>query len=204
MANFTPYEQLMLELINRARLDPAAEAKRYGISLNEGPPSKAISSSPKEVLAGNDELAVATDRHNDWMVANNTLSHVEVAGTPAFYAATFLQRMAAAGFAPAGAQKENLGYTSHTANISSDVAKLHSMLFIDAGVSGRGHRVNLMADTIREVGIGIDSSGSRTYVSQDFGLKFSGPSSVYVYITGVVYNDTTTSSQWARSRPASA
>ena len=36
MADFTAREQYMLELINRARLDPKGEASRYGISLNEG------------------------------------------------------------------------------------------------------------------------------------------------------------------------
>ena len=59
MANLTAREQLMLELINRARMDPAGEAKRYGISLNEGPPSTTISSAAKQVLAGNDQLAKA-------------------------------------------------------------------------------------------------------------------------------------------------
>ncbi len=52
MANFTPQEQLMLELINRARMNPAGEAARYGIALNEGLPSNPISTAPKEVLAG--------------------------------------------------------------------------------------------------------------------------------------------------------
>ena len=32
----TALEQMLLELINRARLDPAAEAARFGIDLNEG------------------------------------------------------------------------------------------------------------------------------------------------------------------------
>ena len=35
MALQTDYEQLMLELVNRARLDPEGEAERYGIDLNE-------------------------------------------------------------------------------------------------------------------------------------------------------------------------
>jgi serralysin len=36
MAQLNAYEQYMLELINRARLDPDAEAQRYGIGLNDG------------------------------------------------------------------------------------------------------------------------------------------------------------------------
>ena len=30
MSDMTPQEQLMLELINRARMDPNGEAKRFG------------------------------------------------------------------------------------------------------------------------------------------------------------------------------
>src|SRR5688572_18022424 len=98
MANFTAHEQLMLELINRARMDPAAEAKRYDISLNEGPPSKTISSSPKEVLAGNDAIGEAADNHNAWLMANDQLSHSEVAGTEGFTGVSHVDRMNFAGY----------------------------------------------------------------------------------------------------------
>ena len=36
MADATAREQLMLELVNRARLDPLGEARRFGIDLNQG------------------------------------------------------------------------------------------------------------------------------------------------------------------------
>src|SRR3954463_12402694 len=36
MAQPTAFEQYFLELVNRARLDPAAEAARLGIGLNDG------------------------------------------------------------------------------------------------------------------------------------------------------------------------
>lgn len=147
MANFTPHEQLMLELINRGRMDPLAEAKRYGISLNEGPPSKTISSSPKEVLAGNDAIGAAADNHNGWLLANDILSHVETSGSPGFTGASHVDRMTFAGYAGYN-QKENIGYKSG-ANTTQSVYDLHRMLFVDAGVSGRGHRINLMSDNIR-------------------------------------------------------
>ena len=47
------YEQYLLELINRGRADPAAEAARYGIDLNEGLSPGTISSDPKQPLAVN-------------------------------------------------------------------------------------------------------------------------------------------------------
>ena len=40
-------EQYMLELMNRARANPSAEAARYGIDLNEGLPAGTISAAPK-------------------------------------------------------------------------------------------------------------------------------------------------------------
>ena len=39
MAIQTAAEQFILELLNRARLDPGAEAARYGFALNEGVPA---------------------------------------------------------------------------------------------------------------------------------------------------------------------
>ncbi len=35
MTAFTPEEQLLLELANRARLDPASEVKRAGIDMTD-------------------------------------------------------------------------------------------------------------------------------------------------------------------------
>jgi Ca2+-binding RTX toxin-like protein len=193
MANFTPQEQLMLELINRGRMDPNAEAKRYGISLNEGvPSSKTISTSPKEVLAGNDAIAAAADNHNGWLIANDQLSHVETSGTPGFTGAMPADRMSFAGYTGFNS-KENIGYKSGS-NTTQNVYDLHRMLFVDAGVDGRGHRVNLMAGNIREAGIGVATgnfSGSNvTMVTQDFALK------VAIFITGVVYNDTTSNNNF--------
>jgi hypothetical protein len=55
----TDAEQYLLELINRARSDPPAEANRYGIDLNEGPPSKPISPDPVPPLPFNQFLMKA-------------------------------------------------------------------------------------------------------------------------------------------------
>ena len=48
----------MLELINRARMYPAAEAARLGIALNQGLAPGTISTAPKQVLAMNDLLVI--------------------------------------------------------------------------------------------------------------------------------------------------
>ncbi|MEI2806662.1 MAG: calcium-binding protein [Albidovulum sp.] len=69
-------EQYMLELINRARLDPDAEAQRQGIDLNDGLAAGTISSTAKGVLAPNVDLEFAAETHTSWMLANDTYGHV--------------------------------------------------------------------------------------------------------------------------------
>ena len=46
----TDYEQYMIELINRARANPGAEAARIGVDLNEGIPAGTITTDPKQPL----------------------------------------------------------------------------------------------------------------------------------------------------------
>ncbi|MGI6300562.1 MAG: hypothetical protein ACOX52_05840 [Verrucomicrobiota bacterium] len=46
----THYEQLMLELVNRARANPVAEADRLGIELNEGLPAGRFHLCPSHLL----------------------------------------------------------------------------------------------------------------------------------------------------------
>lgn len=190
MANLTPQEQYMLELINRARLDPKGEAARYGISLNEGVSSSdKASSKSKQALAGNDALGFAADKHSDWMILNDGFSHSEKSGTPGFYGADPFIRMNNAGysFTTAG---ENIGWmgTTGTLNLTSSVGDIHKNLFVDAGVSGRGHRVNILKEDYREIGIGHASGDFKGYnasmITQDFGA--SGNTR---FITGVVYDD---------------
>ena len=62
MSRLTPFEQYMLELINRARADPLAEAARLGVGLNEGLPPGRISPDAKQPLAANDMLNAAAAR----------------------------------------------------------------------------------------------------------------------------------------------
>jgi serralysin len=77
------FEQYLLELINRARMDPVGEAARQGVSLNQGLAAGTISSAPKQVLAMNDLLQVAADNHTKWMIANDQFTSQESAAFPA-------------------------------------------------------------------------------------------------------------------------
>ena len=51
MSEPTALDQYLIELINRARLDPAGEAARLGIDLNQGLSQGKINTAPKQPLA---------------------------------------------------------------------------------------------------------------------------------------------------------
>lgn len=190
MAANSAQEQLMLELINRARMDPAAEAARFGISLNSGLPAGTISSTPKQVLAMNDRLVLSADRHSNWMLVNDQFSHQESSSFPSGRTGLNPEdRMKAAGYTPITAAGENISFVGSSAAINATTAIIdqHEDLFRSAG-----HRTNMLSDTFREVGVGqqlgLFSQGGSTFnasmVTQNFGLSGSK-----MFITGVVYND---------------
>src|SRR5688500_11676554 len=89
----TANEVLLVELINRARANPAAEASRLGIALNEGVPAEdTISTAAKQPLAINPYITDAARKHSQWMIDNDTFSHTGAGGTSPH------QRMANAGY----------------------------------------------------------------------------------------------------------
>ena len=73
----TAYDQLMLELLNRARMDPAAEVARNSdvSNINTGLDSGAISLSAKQPLAFNNLLLSSTMLHTDAMRIEEFFSH---------------------------------------------------------------------------------------------------------------------------------
>jgi hypothetical protein len=196
MSDMTPQEQLMLELINRARMDPTGEAKRFGISLNEGVANgDKISKASKQVLAGNDDLLQAADSHSDWMLDKDVFSHQETGGGTGKDPD---DRMEAAGYTFSGnwTWGENISWTGSLGAIDATAAIIeqHKSLFVDKNVDGRGHRLNILDGDFQEIGIGqelgkFSSGGSNlnaSMLTQDFARTGSG-----AFVTGVVYNDTT-------------
>jgi hypothetical protein len=194
MSDMTPQEQLMLELINRARMDPTGEAKRFGISLNEGVANgDKISKAAKEVLAGNDDLITAARDHSEWMNDNDQFSHDEGNKDPG-------DRMTDAGYVFSGnwTWGENIAARFESRNINDALAtelivQSHADLFIDKNYPGRGHRTNILSEDFQEIGVGqhvgqfrMDGTNwNSSMVTQDFAR--SGDK---VFITGVVYDDT--------------
>jgi serralysin len=202
MAIPTAQDQYMLELLNRARLNPQAEANRYpllGGDLNEGLPTGTIPTTAKQPLAFNLNLFNAAKSHSEWMLATDIFDHVEgVNGSTVGTGITLKDRAVAAGYT-GGTLGENIawsGTTAPTIDVTTTVAQQHELLFVDAGISGRGHRTNMMYDNFREIGIssnvGIFTVGTTNYTAvmttQNFG-RDSGPNA---FLTGVAYTDRVT------------
>ncbi len=188
-------EQLYLELVNRARADPGAEAALFGIALNEGLAAGTIANTPKQPLALNAQLHVAIQNHLQDMINNDFFSHTGSNGS------TFVQRIQAAGYTGYITVGENLAYraTTLTPNVEQFVTTAHQDLFVDAGIAGRGHRTNMLQGAFKETGSGVRTgvytSGSTNFnavfVGNDFGAK-AGNS----FVTGVAYSDTVTANNF--------
>ncbi|WP_430464097.1 CAP domain-containing protein [Tabrizicola sp.] len=175
-------EQYMLELINRARLDPLGEAARHGIDLNQNLAPGQLHSATRGALAPEAALELAASRHSQWMLATDVFSHTGVNNT------TPSQRAEAAGYDGLGAG-ENISWRGTTGQLSLDhvIGQQHADLFLSAS-----HRVNILYDSYREVGI-AQEAGQFTYNGTGYNASmvtqnFSGQPNVY-YVTGVAYAD---------------
>ncbi|MCP4859444.1 MAG: hypothetical protein GY903_33670 [Fuerstiella sp.] len=191
-STFTPEEQLLLELVNRSRADPPAEAARQGIGLNEGLAPGTISTDPKPPLAGNNVLGGVADGHTNDMLARGFFAHA----TPPPGSTTAAQRVTQSGY-PWTNTGENLAIQSYFTLDSSFVTKqMHDILF----KSVSGHRQGLLNDVYFETGMGINfgpftdvnnicGGGAGTsydvgMATEVFGTQGSGP-----FIVGVVFTD---------------
>lgn len=186
MASFTAYEQLLLELINRARLDPVGEAARLGISLNAGLAAGTISSAAKAALAPNSDLVTAARAHSQHMIDTDQFAHQGIGDD------TPTSRMQAAGYALTGSWRtgENIAWigTTGTANAIQFTTAIADNLFLSAG-----HRVNTLNPAYLEVGTGIVEGGftvgGKTYnavmATENFALSGSK-----IFVSGVAINDT--------------
>lgn len=186
----TLLEQLTLERINRARLRPGDEARRFGIALDEGVPGQ-INATPKQPLAMNSTLRKTAMQHTDDMLSRNYFAHDTPEGESPF------DRMMRNGYAFVAAG-ENLAWRGTTGTLDpvSTVEKQHEDLFVDKGIADRGHRTTMLNGDFREVGISI-RRGSFTRLedgtvfsdsimnTQDYGTAPSAPT----FVLGIVYDD---------------
>ena len=177
--DLTDRDQLLLELINRARRDPLAEAARFEVDLNEGLNPDTINGDPKQPLAPSQILTDAARAHSSDMLDREFFAHVNPDGLgPA-------DRAWALGYP--GTAGENLAWYGTDAFLDRDgeIYERHKALFLS-----EDHRVNMLVGGYREVGLGIEfgflSMGSRSsiMVTENFG----NPGGQY-FITGIAYDD---------------
>ena len=197
----TNEEQQYVELINRARLNPAAEGARlatltepsvlaaitqYGVNLTLMQAEfNAISSA--QPLALNSALTTAARGHSDWMLTNAVQSHIGAGGSDGG------QRMTDAGY-------DWWGWGENIFSYANNVIHGHAGFEIDWGEGGsggmqspRGHRDNIHDPDFREIGVGI-RLGTNTVSGNTVGpqlvtqnLGYDGNDTPFV--TGVVYYD---------------
>ena len=181
MTEVTAREQMILELINRARLDPAGEAARFGIDLNKDLAAGTITAGPKQVLALNPFLNAAADAHSTWMLNQDIFSHTGAGNsTPG-------DRMGDAGYVFSGGWSwgENIAWSGTTGAINADSAAIqhHENLFRSAG-----HRLNILNDFFREAGVGSITGQFGAYNAQMTAEAFATSGAGH-FVTGVVYDD---------------
>jgi uncharacterized protein YkwD len=198
--NPTGDEQLYIELINRARANPAVEGARLATTtdadvlsaynqykVNLGMMQDEFDDIPSTPpLAPNAALTNSGRNHSAWMLENNIQSH----GSGATGLAS---RLTAAGYPYATASENVYAF-------SKSVWHGHAGFQVDWGTggtggmqAGRGHRTNIHNNSYREIGVGI-TYGSKTagenpvgpsQVTQEFGRQTSNP----IFGTGVAYYD---------------
>ncbi|MCB2076773.1 MAG: cadherin-like domain-containing protein [Novosphingobium sp.] len=199
----TSQEQLLLELINEARIDPLASADRFISSyspLTSGDPDiqaafnqfkvsgtalKAVLSELEATgpLAWSDQLAAAAEKHSAAMIAADTESHL-IDGE-----ASLGSRLLAEGY-----EFNLLGENIDA--FGKSILQTHAGLFVDWGTGPNGiasptaNRNNIMWSSLSEIGINVTpESDPQTdvgplVVTQDFGDRG------LMFVTGVAYNDT--------------
>ncbi len=209
----SPNEQYLMELLNRMRMNPAAELGLLTSSL--GNPARSsdpdvdsalryfhtsgtvlaqqwTSLTAVQPLAWNDKLYASAEGHNAAMIAADQQTHQ------------------APGEASLGARATNAGYMNWTLVGENVYAYAESVIHTHAGFAldwggdptdpnttgiqdPPGHRENMMDATYREVGIRIATPGNVAghtvgpwVVTQDFGRRTDQG---YPFLLGVVYAD---------------
>ena len=185
MAELSAREQLMLEMVNRARLDPAAEAARLGIALNAGLAAGQITAAAKQPLAANELLKDSALAHSEWMIASDVFSHTGVGGSNPG------DRMAAAGYIFSGSWTwgENIAWSGTTGTPDGDA---YTITLADNLFRSAGHRLNILNGDFREIGTGIATgqfrSGTVTYNAVMGTQNFAASGSSF-FVTGVAIID---------------
>jgi hypothetical protein len=176
LSGFMPsaVEQLFLEQLNDARVNPAAYGNSIGLDLS--------SVAPSPPLAFNSNLIEAARLHSVDMNANGYFAHISPQGLDPG------ARMTAAGFTWTSWGESIAGGTAYPG--PSDALK---GLIVDRGVPDLGHRIQLLAMTPafaaqNEVGIGIVQAGTGPLTNY-YTIDTASPPIPATFLTGSVFSD---------------
>ena len=133
----SPYEQLLLELVNRARRDPQAEAARFGVNVEQ--------TGFRAPLAPHQQLINPAGAYSQRMLDEDFFSHTDPDGNGP------LTRVLRAGY-PANIVGENIAWVGTTGGVDpiDFTQQLHRNLYLSPG-----HRAGMLDTRMREIGTGI-------------------------------------------------
>ena len=176
----TGADQYLVELINRTRANPYAEAARNGIDLDDGLLPGTLTGEPVQALAPNQALRNAALGHSNDLIDREYFSHINPESVGP------VERIQRAGYSGLRNFGENIAWvgSSGDTDISAAVEQTHANLFRSAG-----HRSTLLSHAFREVGVGVaegEFRGFNSVVSTEKFARRIGDA----FLTGVVYEDT--------------
>lgn len=181
-----------LKLMNDARANPAGVAAALGIDLNEGLSPGTISSDPKPPLALNTDLTTLAVNHSQDMLDNDFWSHTSPT------TGTTEDRYLASPYDTVF-YGENLSIIPSDTEIDDYVAAktMFDALFIDEGVDGRGHRLSILNDDFKEVGIGhLEGEYAGDNFTHMLTVNFGLESTTKTYAVGCVYTDSNANAEY--------
>jgi uncharacterized protein YkwD len=112
-------------------------------------------------LARNGTVDRAAQAHSDYLKANNTVSHNQVAGSPGFTGVTLLDRLLAAGYRFTGSYAYG--------EVISAVGNTSGAAAVDELITAIYHRFVIFEPRFKEIGAGAASNASGyTYVTANF------------------------------------
>ena len=173
-AGLSDEEQLIVELVNRARLDPLDEVARLSEGLASG-----ITSTSKQALAVDPNLSASARGHSEDMDNRDFFDHINPDGDGPG------QRAIDDGYG-SGFVGENIGWigSSRAPDEQLRAEAHHENLW-----ESDGHQRNLMNDNWSEVGLGYDYGDYRGLDHSTFTTEVFGDKGI-TYLTGVVIDDT--------------
>ncbi len=173
-SGFTAFQEELLDEVNYVRTSPSAYAEKrlriyYSSGQDNGAYTEIKNTSPMNALELQKELCSAASKYASYLAENNVFGHYEN-GSPG-------DRCKAEGYNYYSGENIAAG-SSSIYDADSDAERSATgfvlMWIIDKGISGVGHRKNIMNKTHTHLGVGFIHNKNSHYINyavQDFGRE---------------------------------